>query len=134
MGVGIAVALDREVAGAAPDDFEGRAIQQARWELSEAAEEAGLRPLDEFVSMSPEESEILASDLNFDSEVDAATPVGWFESDAGLALARTLLRRVRSAPEAFPAPGELVAELAALEAILAAAALAGARFRLSVAY
>ena len=134
MGVGIAVALDREVAGANPDDFEGRALNQARWELSEAAEEAGLRPLDEFVSLSPEESEILASDLNFDADVDAVTPAGWFEARVGLRLVQTLLGAVSEDPDAFPGEDALVTELTELEAVLSAAARAGARFRLSVAY
>lgn len=134
MGVGIAIALDRRVEGVTPEDFEGRALNQARWELSEAAEEAGLRPLDEFVSMSPEESEILASDLNFDSDVDAVTPAGWFDSGTGLRLVQALLGTVTDDPEAFPAEDRLVAELSELETVLSAAVRAGARFRLSVAY
>ena len=117
-----------------PDAFEGYAINGARWELSEVAEEAGLRPLDEFVSLSPEESEILAADLNFDSDVDAVTPAGWFESEVGLQLVRTLLGRVVSEPDAFPSDQTLLAELTTLEALLAAAVRAGARFRLAVAY
>ena len=128
------MALDREVAGVIPEEFEGYALNQARWELSEAAEEAGLRPLDEFVSLSPEESEILADDLNFDSDVDAVTPAGWFDSGSGLRLVRTLRGAVAADPEAFPGEDELLAELAELEGLLAAAAVAGARFRLSVAY
>ena len=134
MGVGIAVALDREVAGVIPEKFEGYALNQARWELSEAAEEAGLRPLDEFVSLSPDESEILASDLNFDSDVDAVTPVGWFDARDGLRLVQSLLGTVAEDPDAFPGEDTLVTELTELEAVLSAAAQAGARFRLSVAY
>lgn len=134
MGVGISVALDRDVGGVTPEDFEGYALNQARWELSEAAEEAGLRPLDEFVSLSAEESEILADDLNFDSDVDAVTPAGWFDSGSGLHLVRTLRGAVAEDPDAFPGEGRLLAELTELEALLSAAASAGARFRLSVAY
>ncbi len=128
------MALDREVAGVVPEKFEGFALNQARWELSEAAEEAGLPPLDEFVSMSPEESEILAGDLNFDSDVDAVTPAGWFDPRDGLRLVQTLLGTVAEGPEAFPGEDTLVNELTELEAVLSAAARAGARFRLSVAY
>ena len=128
------MALDREVAGVVPERFEGYALNQARWELSEAAEEAGLRPLDEFVSLSPEESEILADDLNFDSDVDAATPAGWFDPRDGLRLVQTLLGTVAEDPDAFPGEDTLVTELTELEAVLSAAAGAGARFRLSVAY
>ena len=117
-----------------PEDFEGYALNQARWELSEAAEEAGLQPLDEFVSMSPEESETLAADLNFDTDVDAVTPAGWFDSRTGLRLVQTLLGTVTEDPEAFPGEGTLVAELTELETVLSAAVRAGARFRLSVAY
>ena len=134
MGVGIAVTLDREVEGVVPENFEGHALNQARWELSEAAEEAGLQPLDEFVSMSPEESEILAADLNFDTDVDGVTPAGWFDSRVGLRLVQTLLGTVKKDPEAFPGEHTLVAELTALETVLSAAVRAGARFRLSVAY
>jgi len=134
LGVGISVALDREVAGVIPEEFEGYALNQARWELSEAAEEAGLRPLDEFVSLSPEESEILADDLNFDSDVDAVTPAGWFDPRDGLRLVQTLLGTVSQDPGAFPGEDTLVTELTALEAVLSAAIQAGARFRLSVAY
>ena len=118
----------------APEDFEGYALNQARWELSEAAEAADLQPLDEFVSMSPEESEILAADLNFDTDVDALTPAGWFDSRIGLRLVQTLLGTVTEDPEAFPGEHTLIAELTELETILSAAVRAGARFRLSVAY
>ena len=128
------MALDREVAGVIPEQFEGYALNQARWELSEAAEEAGLRPLDEFVSLSPEESEILADDLNFDSDVDSATPAGWFDPRDGLRLVQSLLGTVAEDPDAFPGEDTLVNELTALEAVLSAAVRAGARFRLSVAY
>ena len=128
------MALDREVAGVIPEDFEGYALNQARWELAEAAEEAGLRPLDEFVSLSPEESEILASDLNFDSDVDAVTPAGWFDARDGLRLIQTLLGAVSQDPDAFPGEDTLVTELTELEAVLSAAAQAGAHFRFSVAY
>ena len=128
------MALDREVAGVVPEEFEGYALNQARWELSEVAEEAGLRPLDEFVSMSPEESEILADDLNFDSDVDAVTPAGWFDPRDGLRLVQTLLGTVAEDPDAFPGEDTLVTELTELEAVLSAAVGVGARFRLSVAY
>ena len=134
MGVGISVALDREVTGVTPEAFEGHAINKARWELSETAEEAGLRPLDEFVSLSAEESEILADDLNFDTDVDAVTPAGWFDSANGLQLVRTLRGAVAEDPDAFPGEDRLLVELTELEALLSAAVRAGARFRLSVAY
>ena len=134
MGVGIAVALDREIEGVIPENFEGYALNQARWELSEVAEEAGLRPLDEFVSLSAEESEILADDLNFDADVDASTPAGWFDSANGLHLVRILRGAVAEDPDAFPGEERLLAELTELEALLSAAISAGARFRLSVAY
>ena len=134
MPVGISVAFDRPVPGAVPEDFAGRALNRARWELAEAAEAAGFEPLDEFVSLSPEESEILADDLRFDSDPDRATPAGWFDSADGLALVRALAARVEAAPDEFPETEALRGELARLESLLAAASAAGARFRLSVAY
>ncbi len=134
MGVGISIALDRPVAGFAPDEFAGHALNQARWELSEVAEAAGLSPLDEFVSLSPEETEILAADLNFDADADAVTPAGWFRAQDGLDLIRALRAGLDADPEAFPAPAALRSELAQLEEMLAAATEARARFRFSVAY
>lgn len=134
MPVGLSLAFDRPVAGARPEAFAGMALNRARWELAEAAEAAGLDPLDEFVSLSPEESEILAADLNFDSEVDRQTPAGWFEAKTGLELVRLLGSRVAAAPDEFPESPALGEELSRLEALLAAAAAAGANFRLSVAY
>ena len=134
VGVGLSVALDREVAGTDPDRFAGHALNQARWELSEVAEEAGIPPLDEYVSLSPEESEILAADLNFDADVDAVTPAGWFRAEHGLELVRVLLGRVEDDPDAFPESEALRAELTQLKALLAAATRAGVNFRLSVAY
>ncbi len=133
-GVGISLALDRRVEGAETDSFAGHALHRARWELSEAAEELGLPPLEEFVSLSPEESEILAADLHFDSDVDATTPAGWFPAPDGLRLVRALLERTAEDPDSFPDPEALQAELGQLEALLGAAASAGARFRLAVAY
>lgn len=134
MPVGLSVAFDRPVAGARPESFAGMALNRARWELADAAEAAGLDPLDEFVSLSPEESEILAADLNFDSEVDRTTPAGWFDAATGLELVRLLRSRVTEAPDEFPDAPALGAELSGLEELLGAAAAAGANFRLSVAY
>ena len=134
MPVGLSVAFDRPVAGARPESFAGMALNRARWELADAAEAAGLDPLDEFVSLSPEESEILAADLNFDSEVDRTTPAGWFDAGTGLQLVRLLRSRVTEAPNEFPDAAALGDELSGLEELLAAAAAAGANFRLSVAY
>lgn len=134
MPVGISVAFDRPVPGAVPEDFAGRALNRARWELAEAAESAGFEPLDEFVSLSPEESEILAEDLRFDSDPDRVTPAGWFDAAEGLALVRALAARVAAAPDEFPEVEAVRAELARLESLLAAASAAGARFRISVAY
>ena len=134
MPVGLSVAFDRPVAGARPEAFAGMALNRARWELADAAEAAGLDPLDEFVSLSPEESEILAADLNFDSEVDRTTPAGWFDAGTGLELVRLLRSRVTEAPDEFPDAAALGDELCGLEELLGAAAAAGANFRLSVAY
>ena len=134
MPVGLSVDLDRDVEGAEPEIFAGHAMNAARWELYEAAEEAGLTPLDEFVSLSPEESEILAADLNFDADVDTAAPAGWFEAGSGLALVEALLSSVRSDPDDYADPEAVLAELRALHQILTLATVARARFRLSVAY
>ncbi len=134
MPVGLSVALDRRVEGAEPEAFAGHALNRARWELSEAAEEAGLKPLDEFVSLSAEESEILAADLNFDADVDSVSPAGWFSAAAGLELVDALRAAVRAAPEEFGDAAGVLGELEGLRGILDRAAKAGARFRLSVAY
>ncbi len=134
MPVGLSVALDRDVEGAEPEIFAGHAMNAARWELYEAAEEAGLTPLDEFVSLSPEETEILAADLNFDTDVDTAAPVGWFPAHEGLALVKTLTAAVQRAPEDYADPEAVLTELQSLQQILSLATRARAHFRLAVAY
>ena len=134
MPVGLSVALDRDVAGTDPELFEGHALNAARWELYEAAEEADLRPLDEYVSLSPDEAEILAADLNFDADVDTAAPAGWFSADQGLALVEALEAAVKAAPDEYADPDTVLIELRSLREILARAVAARARFRLAVAY
>lgn len=134
MPVGLSVALDREVEGAEPELFAGHALNRARWELYEAAEEAELTPLDEFVSLSAEESEILAADLKFDADVDSVSPAGWFPAHQGLELVEVLLASVRRSPEEYDDPDTVLTELEALHHILVAAVRNGAHFRLSVAY
>lgn len=134
MPVGLAIALDRAVEGADAEAFAGHALNRARWELYEAAEEAGLAPLDEFVSLSADETEILAADLKFDTDPDQTTPAGWFDAADGLHLIRTLLTAVETAPDDIPDAASVLEELRTLNDLLHRATRTGARFRLSVAY
>jgi hypothetical protein len=105
----------------------GKALARAEKRLAGIATAAGVTPLLDFFSVSPEE----VADLLGDTKMELP-PTKWFSSADGLTTVRALEDAVRSESHADDAV--LFEDLEALQAVLAGAAERGVRWRLVADY
>jgi hypothetical protein len=137
MGVAFFIVPERDVEGL--DMFvDGKALAHVD-NLDDLAHAAGVRPLMEFFSHSPDDLLGLFGEEGDDGELHLpegteAPPVEWFDAEAGLATVRGLLHVLTERPEALRRadPGRVVEDLRGFEEVLAGLAGAGVRWHLSV--
>ena len=106
---------------------DGKALSRAEKRLATLAAAAGVTPLLEFFSVSPDE----VSDLLGDVDIELP-PAQWFSATDGLATVRALASGVRAKPE--KGDDALLADLHAMESVLGQAAARGVRWRLVADY
>lgn len=106
---------------------DGKALSRATKRLDAIASSAGVTPLLEFFSVAPTE----VSDLLGDVDIELP-PAKWFSAEDGLTTVRALLSGVRAAGE--KGDEALLADLSAMESVLAQAAERGIRWRLVADY
>jgi hypothetical protein len=126
MSVALYVALERDLPGFDASSVCGKFLSRAQKKLDGIARRQGLTPLEDFVSMDPEEVRDLLDGL----------PEGlteqWFEPAEGLKTVRGLLHSLRQDPSGVRNAREVCADLEATEQVLAAALSQGVRFHLAV--
>ncbi len=100
--------------------------------LEHLAREAGVRPLMEFFSMSPESFEALIADEGVEPPPGELPPEQWFPAAEGLATVRGLLAYLTSHPEAADEVDRLIGDLRQFEDVLGRLDDEGARWHLAV--
>jgi hypothetical protein len=126
MSVALYVALERDVPGIDASAVCGKFLSRAQKQLDAIARRQALTPLEDFVSMDPQEV----------ADLFGAIPEGlteqWFEPSEGLKTVRGLLNYLRQDPSGIRNAREVCADLEATERVLAAAREQGVRFHLAV--
>lgn len=135
MGVALFIAPERDVAGL--DTFvDGKALAHAR-DLDGLARAAGVRPLMEFFSQSPDDLLSFLGEEGDDGELHlpegfTAPPEEWFDAAAGLESVRGLLGHLAAHPEGVRSLDRVIEDLRQFEEVLAALAREGVRWHLGV--
>ena len=160
MGVAYFVVSEHPVDGFDPVEAvpDGKSVARATDRLDALAVAAGVRPLPEFLSMSPEEAAAFGGWVapedrepgmaypEFGEEEppdpDQYPPEAWFEPAQGLATVRALIAAVEADPAALDAtprrqrfaaaPADVLGDLRDIEAALARLEAAGVRWHLAV--
>ena len=134
MGVALFIVAEREVPGL--DTFvNGKALGRAKpRQLDRLAQAAGVRPLGEFYSISPEEA--VAAVEGFGGEMPAGgyPPERWFPAEDGLASVRGLLAHLAASPDAIREVDAIRDDLQQFQEVLSGLAAAGVGWHLAVDY
>jgi hypothetical protein len=135
VGAALYVVLEDPNAGidAAVD---GKALSRAEGDLAVIANDAGVRQLMGFFSMSSEEFAAEIEQFNALAGAPEASPPEeeWFTAAEGLATVRALLAYLRAHPETVRRSVDVLADLESFERVLEEAEQRGIRWHLCVDY
>ena len=134
MALAIVVTLERELPGAAAAYAKakpGKALARESDRLDSAARRRGVTALTSLLSEDPAAlAEQLRAD-GFDPAKMRLPPEQWFPPAEGLKTVRALAGHVEANLNDFKQPNPILRDLKAVEALLAAAEVAGVRFHLT---
>jgi hypothetical protein len=144
MGVALFIVADRSVdemdifvngkalAHCRPAGAKDRGGRQADRHLETLARQAGVRPLMEFFSASPEDILALFSEQDEEPPEVELPPEQWFSPDEGLTTVRGLLAYLEIHPDAAAEVDRLIEDLREFEEVLVGLNAAGAKWHLAV--
>lgn len=115
-----------------PSESKARGGRQTENYLEVLARAAGVRPLMEFISESPEDVQELLDEEDEDLPVIEVPPERWFLASEGLATVRGLLSQLSADPDGTAESEHVIADLRQFETILARLDAEGVRWHLSV--
>lgn len=131
MSVAFFIVTEREVAGL--DTFvDGKAIAHVPDKaLHKLCRAAGVKPVDAFISMDPDELADFLDDEGADAP-DELPPAQWFAPDEGLAWTRQLMAHLQANPAALPDTAGVLADLAEYETVFQGLQQHGVRWHFQV--
>ncbi len=144
MGVSLYVVAERDVEGL-NTMVDGKALAHCRpagakrfggrssaGHLDTLARAAGVRPLMEFFSASPDDIEALLGEAEEEAREIERPPETWFPASDGLATVRGLLAYLAANPDAAAEMDRLVEDLRSFEEVFGGLDAAGVRWHLAV--
>ena len=102
--------------------------------LDRLAKLAGVRPLEAFFSVDPDEATELFESLGGEPPAGGFAAEEWFAAEAGLTTVRGLLAHLTANPDATRDAAAVADDLRQFESVLAGLAAAGVRWHLAVDY
>ncbi len=118
MGMGWRVALERELPAAATIVVDGKALIHRQHDLDELAEQLGLRPLTDFLSVDPSAIGQFLQEQGINPHDYPIPDEEWFSPADALPTVRGLLGRLRAAPDAVLDSHRIIRDLSGIEQIL----------------
>jgi hypothetical protein len=100
--------------------------------LDKLAKKAGIKPLMEFFSISPEDAKLQMEDFGIDFDPEGLPPTDWFDAKEGLMTVRGLLAYLKANPKAIKNPDGVVEDLKEFEDVLTKLDQGGVRWHLAV--
>ncbi|HEV3146236.1 MAG TPA: hypothetical protein VGZ47_20280 [Gemmataceae bacterium] len=131
MAGGWHVRLERDLPGVEISTSSGVTLLYLQRQIDELAERLELRPLSRFFSTNPEAVSAYLAEQGLDPAQYDLPDEEWFEAAEGLEAVRGLLDAIRAEPTSIPKSDRILADLEAIEHVLAAAVLQDVRFHLA---
>ena len=130
MSVVYFIVAEREIDGV-DVSVNGKALARSK-SITRLAQRAGVRPLDEFFAMSPEEAADYIEDSGGQVPEDALPGLTWYEAAEGLETVRGMLAHIANPPGSVRDEAAIVRDLREFEAILEQLAAHGIRWHLGI--
>jgi hypothetical protein len=130
MGLGWHVALSSPVPAVAAIQVDGKALIHRQRDLDELAEQRGLAPLTDFVSVHPPSVARFLEQQGLDPQDYPIPEEEWFAAGEGLRTVRGLLEHLRARPDSLLDAQRIIRDLTAIEQVLTAAEAAAVQFHL----
>ena len=134
MSAAFFIVLDREDGGV-DTMVNGKFLSQNAKALEAIAESLGIRPLEAWVSYSPEEASAIMEEMGTDpDEIDNLNlpEQSWYEPQEGLDWVNTVSTHVRANPASLENPEGVLEDLEEYRTVLEQAKAVGARWNLQV--
>src|SRR5215471_18561507 len=128
MSAAFFIVLDRENPGF-DTTVNGKFLSQDSKRLEKVAKSLGIRPLEEYVSYSPDEARALMEDLGSSPEEIAAVKLPeqqWFDAKQGLDFVPTLSKHLEANPKAVKNAKGVLADLEEYKEVFEKAQAVGA--------
>jgi hypothetical protein len=116
MSVAYFIIAQREVDGV-DIGVAGKALGRSN-NLTRLAQRAGVRPLDEFFAMSPDEAADYIEESGGQVPADALPDEAWYDASEGLATVRGMLAYIAAHPGSIPDEAGIVRDLREFEEVL----------------
>jgi hypothetical protein len=134
MSAAFFIVLDRENPGF-DTMVNGKFLSKDSKRLEKVAESLGIRPLEEYVSYSPEEARAMMADFGSSPEEIEAVKLPeqqWFDAQEGLDCVATLSKHIMANPKAVKNAKGVLADLQEYKEVFEKARAVGARWNLQV--
>jgi hypothetical protein len=132
MGLGLYLSLEREIAGVDPLGIDGKSLARAQFVLDRIAREQQIRPLKSLLCVDRKEAMDFLEDVGLDPDEIRLPEEEWFAASDGRATVARLLSHLRQSPDSVPNADRVIADLEAIEKVLAAAEEQQVRFHFSL--
>jgi hypothetical protein len=130
MGSALFIVPEREIPTL--DVFvDGKALARSN-DLDRLAEQAGVRPLMQFFSLSPEDAAEAFEAVGAELPAEGFSPPDWYSAEDGLITVRGLLAVITTHPERLPDASTVVEDLREFERVLSQLASEDVRWYLAV--
>jgi hypothetical protein len=134
MSAAFFIVLDRENPGF-DTMVNGKFLSQDSKRLEKVANSLGIRPLEEYVSYSPEEARAMMEDFGSSPEEIAAVKLPeqqWFDAQEGLDFVAMLSKHIKANPKEVRNAKGVLADLQEYKEVFEKARAVGARWNLQV--
>jgi hypothetical protein len=132
MRLGLYVSLEREVPGVDPLAMDGKSLAGAQFILDEIARQLRVRPLRSLLCTDRKEALDFLEDIGVDPDEITLPEEEWYPPSEGRKTVRRLLDHLGRAPENVPNADRVVADLEAIDRVLAAAEEQQVRFHFAL--
>lgn len=132
MGLGLYISLERDISGVDPLAIDGKSLARAQFTLDVVAREHHVPTIRSLLCVDRQEAMDFLEDIGVDPDEVKLPEEQWFAAAEGRRTVATLLNHLRTAPHIVANHDRVVADLEAMDKVLAAAEAQQVRFHFAL--
>jgi len=132
MGLGLYLSLEREIPNVDPLAIDGKSLARAQFLLDDIARREQVLPIRSMLCADQKEALDFLEDIGLDPDEIKLPEEQWFPAGEGRRTVHTLLTHLRTTPDCVPNTERVIADLEAMDHVLAAAEAQQVRFHFAL--